>query len=354
MTYKRPQLLMEALTQIWAQDYAGKLEVVVLDDSPESSAEFVAAFSDFTSMDINYRHLPYRCPLGGKRNLAAMSTEADIICIWDDDDLFPTNRITRQVCDIMTGKDCSHLETVFYYSSAKDQLNIHQRHVPILPIENSLCFRRDWFEAGRGFNPSSNFGEGLWLFDFSQTSTDGLNATHAGLEDLLPDGVARVPAEEVPFVYVKHGASVSGDQVEAGQLRRYSCGPVDRRLLGLARAFLEGRFPSIPNLPNPTRSRVLRSVRGAVGAAIAKDAAEFREDCDLASVRAYWQTLSGVDVVESGSTAAATAAPKLQLERSTGVMVSAAAATPEVDVSDLPELAELLAAVEAACTELTY
>uniref|UniRef100_A0A7S4PYA1 Glycosyltransferase 2-like domain-containing protein n=1 Tax=Alexandrium monilatum TaxID=311494 RepID=A0A7S4PYA1_9DINO len=205
------------MAQIWAQDYPGELEVVVLDDSSESSEAKVAEFARCASMNVNYQHLPYRCSLGGKRNLAAASTEADVICLWDDDDIFPTNRISRQVSDLVGGRDCSYIETVYYYSFMKEQLNVHRKHVPGLPIENSLCFWRDWFERGRGFN-AVNFGEGLWLFDL-RVPEAAVDQAQPSLEALVPENVAMVPATELPFLYVKHGVSVSGDQVaEEGRL----------------------------------------------------------------------------------------------------------------------------------------
>ena len=65
------------------QDYEGALEVVVIDDSPESSQEQVEELMRHVPLRYIYTE---RLSIGAKRNLATRSTDAEVICVWDDDD----------------------------------------------------------------------------------------------------------------------------------------------------------------------------------------------------------------------------------------------------------------------------
>eukprot|EP00435_Cladocopium_sp_Y103_P039032 s28_g10.t1 len=144
VTYKRGPLLLEAIEQVGYQDYQGSLEVVIIDDSPESMAEEVeAAIAESPREDalkLRYIYLEERMSIGAKRNLATHSTSAEVICIWDDDDVFTMDRIRKQ------------------------ELSVRPIGLEPIAFENTLCFTRDWWESGNfGFGESwevSGQGEG--------------------------------------------------------------------------------------------------------------------------------------------------------------------------------------------------
>jgi len=301
VTYQRPRLLMESLAQIWVQDYTGPLEVVVIDDSHESMEDSICEFARCADMHIIYRHLQKRYTLGGKRNIAALATTADVICIWDDDDIFPNNRISRQVQDLLAGHMCSFIETVYYYSAPKHALNIHNKHVPILPIENTLCFWKSWFERGRKFQ-LVNFGEGMWLFEYDKIP-DGARALGPNAYDIMPKDSVRVPAVELPFLYVKHGSSVSGDDVLSTKLRRYEvpCGAPDGKVFALGRALMMGEFPPLKQLP--VHTEVLCGVRSAVSAEISRDLDILKARGDIQLTYDYWKALASTMLNASTSSA---------------------------------------------------
>mmetsp|Transcript_57629 Transcript_57629/g.119758 ORF Transcript_57629/g.119758 Transcript_57629/m.119758 type:complete len:179 (-) Transcript_57629:63-599(-) len=72
----------------------------------------------------------------------------------------------------------------------------------LLPLENTLCFRRRWFEAGHRF-AAGNLNEGLGLL------RGPTGVKHPGRLGILP-----ISAEELPFLYIKHSGSMTGTGTE--------------------------------------------------------------------------------------------------------------------------------------------
>ncbi|CAE7020948.1 unnamed protein product [Symbiodinium sp. KB8] len=243
VTYNRPSLLLEALLQIEAQDYPTPLEVLILDDSDTSSEKDVLRFAANSRHDIQYRFLSERLTIGEKRNLAAESTSAEFICTWDDDDIYTVDRVRLQA-EFLSGNrrcNCVAIERRFFYWLNEDVLRGCE-DVQFLPLENTLCFRRRWFEAGRRFAAGS-LNEGLGLL------RGPTGVKHPGRLGILP-----ISAEELPFLYIKHSGSMTGTGKEP-----YAKQGAEISLLPLVRACHLGRFPDLPSRTN--HSRILRAVR---------------------------------------------------------------------------------------------
>src|SRR5262245_23068129 len=86
-TFRRPKQLAAALESVLAQDV--RVEVVVVDDSPEQSAR--ETVEGFGSIWVKYVANPH--PSGGRpsrvRNLGWPLTRAPVLHFLDDDDLVP-------------------------------------------------------------------------------------------------------------------------------------------------------------------------------------------------------------------------------------------------------------------------
>ncbi|CAK0899712.1 unnamed protein product, partial [Prorocentrum cordatum] len=113
-TFERPGLLLEALAQVAAQDYGGDVEAVVVDDSAES--------------------------------LEGRSTAAEVLCVWDDDDVFTRHRLRRQVEHLLGwdgggGVPCSGIEVAYMYSVPTRGLSFRPPRLPQLVFENTLSSR---------------------------------------------------------------------------------------------------------------------------------------------------------------------------------------------------------------------
>ena len=90
-TGNRAEYLKKALRYFRAQDYP-LLEWLILDDSPEPSAEFEAA-----GPNIHYRHINQKLSIGEKRNRLIEHAKGAIIVHFDDDDYYAPTYITQMV-----------------------------------------------------------------------------------------------------------------------------------------------------------------------------------------------------------------------------------------------------------------
>ncbi|CAK8996587.1 unnamed protein product [Durusdinium trenchii] len=240
VTYKRGPLLLEALAQVEQQEYPGDLEVVIVDDSPESQEEQLDALKE--SLAIRYIFLPERMSIGAKRNLATRSTDAEVICIWDDDDVFTMDRIRKQV-EHLRGADvnCSGIEVASFYSVPDQELTVRPLGLPPIVFENTLCFTRTWWESGH-----FGFGE-AW-----EVSGQGEGTLEPWWEQ-----VKTLSGAEEPFLYIYLPSSASGGTA----LNKNRQPPPCSKLFALASALSHGRFPE---LPGPHVSSALSCARAEV------------------------------------------------------------------------------------------
>eukprot|EP00930_Biecheleria_cincta_P076276 TRINITY_DN63490_c0_g1_i1.p1 TRINITY_DN63490_c0_g1~~TRINITY_DN63490_c0_g1_i1.p1 ORF type:complete len:384 (-),score=49.35 TRINITY_DN63490_c0_g1_i1:8-1129(-) len=245
-TYERAEYLIEALQQISAQRYPGRLEAVVVDDSEtdlEPRLQKLRQKSDGFMPQVTYIYLKDRMSIGAKRNLAARSTDADVLCVWDDDDVFTMDRIQSQVEHLFSGPgvsspNCSAIEisSIFSVPDQDMQLSLRPTHLPQVVYENTLCFPKSWWESSKW-----SFGE-AW-----EVSGQGEGTLEPWWKEVRP-----LPGTQEPFLYVYLPSSVSG-----GIPRNLDPHPApDERLWALVRALHpSGRFPD--HLPG-------HHVRGAI------------------------------------------------------------------------------------------
>ncbi|CAK9009945.1 unnamed protein product [Durusdinium trenchii] len=272
VTYNRSAFLIQALQQIAMQDYPGPLEVIVMDDSPR--AEEASQFPQ--ELDIRYFHVD-RCTIGEKRNMAvaeATRSGAEMICIWDDDDIFTVDRLRQQVSRMVARPaSCSSIQVAFVAVLTSGILQ-RCKGLP-LPFENSFCFRRSWLE-GRPFSNTS-LGEGNVIFE--------------ELDDWYAEAQP-ISGEELPFLYVRTQSSTAPDDaLEPYPVKSMLIGGqnprVDVSLLALARAFRRERFPELP-------AKALEIARGALRRVMQEDLEKMRKDINSTSQLApvYWDALN--------------------------------------------------------------
>jgi len=259
-TYERPELVSEALQQIAAQEYPGHVETVVVDDSAESlEGQFGFSCRDGVLElprdagvqtpigEVRYIHLRERMSIGAKRNLAIKSTDAEVLCVWDDDDVFTKDRLRKQV-EHLRGEhgnacvNCSAIEVASIYSVPDRALHIRPPKLPQLVYENTLCFTRQWWDRN-GYE----FGE-PW-----EVSGQG-----EGTLQLWWSDVRALTGAEEPFLYIYLPSSVSGGT--ALYLDKHPA--PGGRMFALARGLASGRFPT--HLPGPHVSTALSGARAAL------------------------------------------------------------------------------------------
>lgn len=95
-TYNRRVFIPQYLKYIYKQDYLGPLEIIIADDGEEP-------IEDLLTKDprIRYIRLNERKPLGYKRNLLASEARGQILINMDDDDYYPSNRISHAVSKLL-------------------------------------------------------------------------------------------------------------------------------------------------------------------------------------------------------------------------------------------------------------
>lgn len=300
ITYNRPALLAQALGQIAAQDYLGPIEVIIVDDSPESAQSLLQRYADV--LDVRYVYVSRRT-IGEKRNIAVSEARGEIMCIWDDDDIFTVDRVRQQVSRMVArGADCSSIAIAFVYSAVDTRL-YRCKGLP-LPFENTFCLHRK-FMAGRAFSNTSS-GEGIDLFKH--------------LADWYSEAQP-VPGDELPFLYFRMATSTAPtDALELYPVGESFLIPskdggalaatrLDIELLALARALRRRRFPAClsDDGGHAQGSAALGHVRRLLAAALRHDASALRTNGDSSRclAAAYWAALGG----PLGATLAASVQP---------------------------------------------
>lgn len=91
MTYARPHLLEEAIHSFLLQDYSGPKELIVLND-------YAPQILEFEHPEVVVLNLPYRFRTVGEKMTAAVGlAQFDLICVWDDDDIYLPHRLSFSV-----------------------------------------------------------------------------------------------------------------------------------------------------------------------------------------------------------------------------------------------------------------
>ncbi len=88
LTYRRPDLLEEALQSFLMQDYSAEKELIILNDEPEQVLQF-------KHPQVIIKNMSARAPdLATKYNFAASLATGQMIVPWDDDDVYLPHRFS--------------------------------------------------------------------------------------------------------------------------------------------------------------------------------------------------------------------------------------------------------------------
>ena len=115
-TADRRAYLAQAMQYFRRQDYPN-LELLVVDDGRDAVADCVPSDSR-----VRYLRLPHKLNVGAKRNFACEQARGEIIVHWDDDDWYPSRRVSAQVRALAEGGyDVCGTSQLFYFDPARDR-----------------------------------------------------------------------------------------------------------------------------------------------------------------------------------------------------------------------------------------
>lgn len=97
-TWNRRRFVPLALRYFLRQDYAGPLELLVIDDGDDPVGDLVqeAAERAPAGRSIRYLHLVGRHTIGAKLNYGVGLAQGDLLAMWGDDDWHAPCRLSRQ------------------------------------------------------------------------------------------------------------------------------------------------------------------------------------------------------------------------------------------------------------------
>jgi glycosyltransferase involved in cell wall biosynthesis len=145
-TSNRRSYVPQAIRCFLRQDYAN-LELVIVDDGTDSVADCVPE-----NERIRYIRLDRKLTLGAKRNFACEQSRGDFIVHWDDDDWYPSWRVSRQVAALSDGGfDLCGSSRVSYLDAETDQAWEYRYAAarPAWVAGNTLAYRKSFWNRNR-------------------------------------------------------------------------------------------------------------------------------------------------------------------------------------------------------------
>lgn len=118
-TYNRRKFIPILIQLYKAQTYPAKLmELVILDDSPESNADLIPK----DDPSIRYIYEPIKITLGEKRNMLNKLALGDVIICFDDDDYHYPERVAHSIVKLNSAKANIAGGTIInvYYTDLKE------------------------------------------------------------------------------------------------------------------------------------------------------------------------------------------------------------------------------------------
>ena len=115
-TWNRRKFILHALDYFFRQDYPN-VELIIVDDGDDPISDCLPA-----DKRLRYIRLDRRLSLGAKRNLACQQARGVFIVHWDDDDWYPSWRVTAQVRALHEQRaDVCGTSEVYYYELGRDR-----------------------------------------------------------------------------------------------------------------------------------------------------------------------------------------------------------------------------------------
>ena len=144
-TRNRRQWVERSINCFLAQDYDER-ELLILDDGEDSIADLVP-----TDSRIRYKRTEGHLVIGAKRNLACSLARGTLIAHWDDDDWYPSWRLTRQVEALLqhNAELCGSSELYYIDHAARKAFRYAYSDKRAWVAGNTLLYHRSFWQKHR-------------------------------------------------------------------------------------------------------------------------------------------------------------------------------------------------------------
>ena len=145
-TYNRRSFVPQAIRCFLRQDYPN-LELLVVDDGTEPVADCVPERER-----IRYLRLNQKLTIGAKRNYACEQSRGEFIVHWDDDDWYPSWRVSAQITALIDrGADLCGSSQVSYYDAVTEQAWEYRYAAPgaAWVAGNTLAYRKSFWQRNK-------------------------------------------------------------------------------------------------------------------------------------------------------------------------------------------------------------
>lgn len=171
-TYNRRKFLPYLLYIYSYQQYPkDKRELVILDDSPESSQDIIDEFLlKNPGENIRYIYKTEKIKLGKKRNILNELAKGDIIMAFDDDDYYPPEKIKHAVTKMNSNKVelCGSSEIYVYFTKSKE-IYVSGPFSTCHSTNGTVAFRKTYIkQESRRYDDDADKAEEKAFFDHFQ------------------------------------------------------------------------------------------------------------------------------------------------------------------------------------------
>lgn len=170
-TWNRRHFLPYLLYMFQYQDYpADRRELVILDDSPDSSADLVEIIKKYAVCPelIRYYHLPQRLAIGAKRNQLNTLARGDYILCMDDDDYYPADKISYTLAEMQRHKATfAGCDSIPIWYSHIDRIYRSDTWGPRHALNGTFAFHRSHLRRHRFDDEAQLAEEGSFLRNFT-------------------------------------------------------------------------------------------------------------------------------------------------------------------------------------------
>lgn len=144
-TFGRVHCLEEAIESFLRQDYEGEKEMVILNDFYGQTLHY-----DHPEVKVYNRHEQIK-PLGAKFNATAALCTGDILCVWEDDDIYLSHRLSYTAKHFDYNAGMFHCTKGFIWDVEQKAYKITGNY-----FHCNLAISRQLFEKIGGYNKKND------------------------------------------------------------------------------------------------------------------------------------------------------------------------------------------------------